>query len=69
MEDRDTPDGWLLILKPDTIAMVATDGHRLALRRRTKTRRTKCDVKVLVPKKAMDEVEKLAGRGRFRTLK
>ena len=30
-ESRYTLNGGLLILKPDTIAMVATDGHRLAL--------------------------------------
>src|ERR1051326_5844355 len=30
-ESRHTLNGALLILKPDTIAMVATDGHRLAL--------------------------------------
>ncbi len=30
-ESRYTLNGALLILKPDTIAMVATDGHRLAL--------------------------------------
>src|ERR1700737_5463761 len=30
-ESRYTLNGGLLILKPDTLAMVATDGHRLAL--------------------------------------
>src|SRR5437660_4177672 len=30
-ESRYTLNGGLLILKPDTVAMVATDGHRLAL--------------------------------------
>src|SRR6202047_492681 len=30
-ESRYTLNGALLILKPDTLAMVATDGHRLAL--------------------------------------
>jgi DNA polymerase-3 subunit beta len=30
-ESRYTLNGGLLILKPDTIARVATDGHRLAL--------------------------------------
>src|SRR5258705_261166 len=31
-ESRYTLNGGLLILKPDTLAMVATDGHRLAFR-------------------------------------
>ena len=30
-ESRYTLNGGLLILKPDALAMVATDGHRLAL--------------------------------------
>jgi DNA polymerase-3 subunit beta len=30
-ESRYTLNGGLLIIKPDTLAMVATDGHHLAL--------------------------------------
>src|ERR1700685_3687174 len=60
-ESRYTLNGGLLILKPDTIAMVATDGHRLALAAPTpKLSGLNGEVKVLIPKKAMDEVEKLS---------
>lgn len=60
-ESRYTLNGGLLILKPDTLAMVATDGHRLALAETEhKLSGLNGEVKVLVPKKAMDEVEKLA---------
>src|SRR5256885_7008920 len=60
-ESRYTLNGGLLILKPDTLAMVATDGHRLALAETDqKLAGLSGEMKVLVPRKAMDEVEKLA---------
>jgi DNA polymerase-3 subunit beta len=60
-ESRYTLNGGLLIMKPDTLAMVATDGHRLALAETgQKLSGLNGEVKVLIPKKAMDEVEKLA---------
>lgn len=60
-ESRYTLNGGLMVLKPDTLAMVATDGHRLALAETDhKLAGLDAEVKVLVPKKAMDEVEKLA---------
>src|SRR5246500_4534117 len=60
-ESRYTLNGGLLILKPDTLAMVATDGHRLALAETDqKLSGLNAEVRVLIPKKAMDEVEKLA---------
>ena len=60
-ESRYTLIGGLLILRPDTLAMVATDGHRLALAETDhKLTGLNGELKVLVPKKAMDEVEKLA---------
>src|SRR5260370_39586558 len=60
-ESRYTLNGGLLILKPDTLAMVATDCHRLALAETDhKLSGLNCEVKVLVPNKAMDEDEKLA---------
>lgn len=60
-ESRYTLNGGLLILKPDTLAMVATDGHRLALAEtQQKLNGLSGEVRVLIPKKAMDEVEKLA---------
>src|SRR5262249_16907623 len=60
-ESRYTLNGGLLILKPDSIAMVATDGHRLALAETDqKLAGLNGEVKVLIPKKAIDEVEKLS---------
>lgn len=60
-ESRYTLNGGLLILKPETLAMVATDGHRLALAETDqKLAGLNGEMRVLVPKKAMDEVEKLA---------
>src|ERR1700757_2078806 len=60
-ESRYTLNGGLLILRPDTLAMVATDGHRLALPGTDqKLAGLKGEVRVLIPKKAMDEVEKLS---------
>src|SRR5438105_8639964 len=60
-EWRYTLNGGLLILKPDTLAMVATDGHRLALAETDhKLAGLNGEVKVLIPKKAMEEVEKLS---------
>src|ERR1700749_851173 len=60
-ESRYTLNGGLLILKPNTLAMVATDGHRLALAETDqKLAGLNGEMKVLIPKKAMDEVSKLA---------
>ena len=60
-ESRYTLNGGMLILKPDTVCMVATDGHRLAMAETDhKLTGLNGEVRVLVPKKAMDEVEKLA---------
>src|SRR6202140_632924 len=60
-ESRYTLNGGLLILKPDTLAMVATDGHRLALAETDqKLAGLNGEMKVLIPKKARDEVEKPA---------
>ena len=56
-ESRYTLNGALLVLKPESIAMVATDGHRLAHIENT---REKFDVSAerrpLIPKKAMHEL-------------
>jgi DNA polymerase-3 subunit beta len=60
-ESRYTLNGALLILKPDTIAMVATDGHRLALAETDhKFNGLSTEARVLVPKKAMNEIKALA---------
>ena len=60
-ESRYTLNGALLVLKPDSLTMVATDGHRLAMvETRPQIRRLSSETRVLVPKKAMTEVQRLA---------
>ncbi len=60
-ESRYTLNGALLILKPDTAVMVATDGHRLAIAETDhKFAGQNSEVRVLIPKKAMGEVRGLA---------
>jgi hypothetical protein len=60
-ESRYTLNGALLLLKPDTIAMVATDGHRLAVAEIDhKFAGLTREVRPLVPKKALTEVQRLA---------
>jgi len=59
-ESRYTLNGALLILKPDMLVMVATDGHRLALVETDhKFEGLNSEVRVLVPKKAMAELQRL----------
>jgi DNA polymerase-3 subunit beta len=50
-----------MVLKPESITMVATDGHRLAHieRNREKFEGVSGEMKTLVPKKAMDELKSL----------
>src|SRR6201981_3844737 len=61
-ESRYTLNGGLLILKPDTLAMVATDGHRLTLAETDhKLTGLDAELKGLVAKKAVEEVKKLSG--------
>jgi len=60
-ESRYTLNGALLVLKPGSITMVATDGHRLAMAEVDhKFEGFSSETRVLVPKKAMNEVERLA---------
>jgi DNA polymerase-3 subunit beta len=60
-ESRYTLNGAKLILKPDSISLVATDGHRLALVEATyKLDGLNAEAGVLVPKKAMNELKTLA---------
>lgn len=57
-ESRYTLNGALLVVKPDSLAMVATDGHRLAHVERTFSG-SGSEIRALVPKKAMGEIMKL----------
>jgi DNA polymerase-3 subunit beta len=60
-ESRYTLNGALMVLKPESITMVATDGHRLAHVERAgeKFEGVSGEMKTLVPKKAMDELRTL----------
>ena len=60
-ESRYTLNGALMVLKPESITMVATDGHRLSHIERpdTKFEGVSGELKTLVPKKAMDELKSL----------
>ena len=60
-ESRFVLNGALLKLHPDGVTMVATDGHRLALaERKHQLPEVKQDVSVLVPRKALLALRKLA---------
>ena len=60
-ESRYTLNGALMVLKPESMTMVATDGHRLSHIERagTKFEGVSGEMKTLVPKKAMDELKSL----------
>jgi len=60
-ESRYTLNGALMVLKPESITMVATDGHRLSHIERSggKFEGISGEQKTLVPKKAMDELKSL----------
>jgi DNA polymerase-3 subunit beta len=59
-ESRYTLNGALLVLKPESITMVATDGHRLAHVEHVNSKvGVGGEMKVLVPKKAMAELSSL----------
>jgi DNA polymerase-3 subunit beta len=60
-ESRYTLNGAQMVLDAESITLVTTDGHRLALiRHQTPLRLEEGDVRVLVPKKALVELSKLA---------
>ncbi len=59
-ESRYTLNGALLVLKPESAMMVATDGHRLALiERQIQVAGLKNELRILIPKKAMAELLRL----------
>jgi DNA polymerase-3 subunit beta len=61
-ESRYTLNGALMVLKPESIVMVATDGHRLAHIERSNTPlEVSGEMKTLIPKKAMGELLGLLG--------
>jgi len=61
-ESRYTLNGALFLLKPEMLLMVATDGHRLALVEADhKISGLRTELKVLIPRKAMAEIQRLIG--------
>jgi DNA polymerase-3 subunit beta len=61
-ESRFTLNGALLLLKPNGLTMVSTDGHRLALvEAQTELPTLTATYRALLPRKAMGEILKLAG--------
>ena len=59
-DSKYTLSGALLLMKPGAIAMVATDGHRLAhVEKSEALEEVKEEIKVLVPKKAMIELGRM----------
>lgn len=63
-ESRYTLNGALLLLKPDRILMVATDGHRLAqVEREAQVDGLNNELRVLISRKAMGEVYRLLAQG------
>ncbi len=68
-ESRYTLNGALLVMKPDSITMVATDGHRLAhIEHNASKFPVSGEMKVLVPKKAMAELNGLLNSGDVQTV-
>jgi DNA polymerase-3 subunit beta len=63
-ESRYTLNGALMVLKPDSVTMVATDGHRLAHIENSNAKfKVSAELKTLVPKKAMAELNTLLQMG------
>src|SRR6058998_736089 len=61
-ESRYTLNGALLVLKPESITMVATDGHRLAqveYKKQTTPLIQESEIKILIPYKALSELASL----------
>ena len=59
-DSKFTLSGALLLLKPGSITMVATDGHRLAhIEKSEALEEVSEEIKVIVPKKAMGELHRM----------
>jgi DNA polymerase III subunit beta len=60
-------NGALFILRPDSMSLVSTDGHRLALitvpRDQTKKAKAEDEVRVILPRKTLLELARLLGEG------
>lgn len=61
-ESRYTFNGALLLLKPLSATMVATDGHRLAyIEKQVQLEHLNSELRTLIPKKALAELQRLLG--------
>lgn len=59
-ESRYTINGALLLIKPLSVTMVATDGHRLAhVEKSANFEHLNAEIRALIPKKAMAELQRL----------
>jgi len=68
-ETRYTLNGALLVLKPESVTMVATDGHRLALvERKMEVGGLSNELRVLIPRKAMGGLRPLLSDAKDDTL-
>ena len=59
-------NGALFVLRPDSMSLVATDGHRLALvsvPREGKNRQESDEIKAILPKKTLGELARLLSEG------
>jgi DNA polymerase III subunit beta len=60
-------NGALFILRPDSMSLVSTDGHRLALitvsREKSKGKKADDEVRVILPRKTLLELGRLLGEG------
>src|SRR5262249_19943141 len=59
-------NGALFVLRPDTMSLVATDGHRLALvtvPREGKGRKEPDEIRAILPKKTLGELARLLAEG------
>jgi hypothetical protein len=63
-ENRFSLNGVLLLLKPESVSMVATDGHRLALvERRQAIGAVNGELRMLIPNKALRQLRRILGEG------
>lgn len=58
-ESRYTLNGSLLLVRGDSLTLVSTDGHRLALVENPYSTGVSAEMRILVPKKALSEVQRL----------
>src|SRR5687767_10572705 len=60
-------NGALFILRPDSMSLVSTDGHRLALitvaREKSKSKKSEDEVRVILPRKTLLELGRLLAEG------